>query len=75
MDFFAGSATTGQAVIEDNIENNSNKQFVLITDNQNDICDNVSQMRIKNIISGYNDIDENKIPGVNQNFSYLKYKG
>ena len=37
LDFFAGSGTTGQAVIELNQEDNGNRKFILCTDNSKSI--------------------------------------
>lgn len=38
LDFFAGSGTTGHAVMELNNENKTNRRFILNTNNENDIC-------------------------------------
>ena len=54
MDFFAGSATLGQAILEYNRDvKDSNRSFILITNNENNICNNVSFPRLKKVISGY----------------------
>ncbi len=53
LDFFAGSGTTGQAVLELNKEDGGNRKFILCTNNEGDICDEITYPRIKNIISGY----------------------
>lgn len=37
LDFFAGSGSTGHAVIAQNIEDGGNRQFILCTNNQNSI--------------------------------------
>lgn len=52
LDFFAGSGTTAQAVLELNKENNLDCKFILCTNNQNDICTNITYKRIKTIITG-----------------------
>ncbi len=52
LDFFAGSGTTGQAVLELNRKDNGNRQFILCTNNENKICEQVTYPRIKTIISG-----------------------
>lgn len=55
LDFFAGSGTTGQAVLKFNSENeNSNRKFILCTNNQNDICRDVTYERIKRAITQEN---------------------
>ncbi len=53
LDFFAGSGTTGEAVIELNRENeNSHRKFIMCTNNENNIFDNILYPRIKTIITG-----------------------
>ena len=53
LDFFAGSGTVGQAVLELNKEDGGNRQFILCTNNEGNICESVTYPRIKNIINGY----------------------
>lgn len=53
LDFFAGSGSTAQAVLELNKEDNGNRQFILCTNNENNICEEITYKRIKNIITGY----------------------
>lgn len=52
LDFFAGSGTTGQAVLELNNEDGGNRKFILCTNNEGDICDEVTYPRLKTIITG-----------------------
>ena len=54
LDFFAGSGTTAQAVLEMNIKDMGNRKFIVCTNNENNICDDVTYPRIKNVIEGYN---------------------
>lgn len=53
LDFFAGSGSTSQAVLELNQEDNGNRQFILCTNNENNICESITYERIKNVIQGY----------------------
>lgn len=53
LDFFAGSGTTGHAVLELNREDNGNRQFILCTNNENNICEEITYPRIKKVIEGY----------------------
>lgn len=53
LDFFAGSGTTGQAVLEQNVFDNSERNFILCTNNQNEICEKITYERIKKRIEGY----------------------
>ncbi len=50
LDYFAGSGTLGQAVVEFNKENNTNIKFILVTNNENNICDEITFPRIKKCI-------------------------
>ncbi len=50
LDFFAGSGTTGHAVMKINAEDGGHRQFILCTNNENNICRNVTYERIKRVI-------------------------
>jgi adenine specific DNA methylase Mod len=50
LDFFAGSGTTGHASMDLNKEDNGNRKFILVTNNENNICENVTIPRIMNSI-------------------------
>lgn len=52
LDFFAGSGTTGQAVLELNREDGGSRRFILCTNNENNICKKVTYRRIKTIMTG-----------------------
>lgn len=52
LDFFAGSGTTGQAVIELNEEDGGNRKFILATNNENKIAEEVTYERMKRVSSG-----------------------
>jgi adenine-specific DNA-methyltransferase len=55
LDFFAGSGTTGQSVLKYNFENvNSNRCFILCTNNESNICRTVTYERIKRVIKKEN---------------------
>ena len=53
LDFFAGSGSTGHAVIAQNTEDGGNRQFILCTNNQNNICREKTYIRLSNVINGY----------------------
>lgn len=53
LDFFAGSGTTGQAVLELNQLDGGKRKFILCTNNENNICETVTYPRVKNTIKGY----------------------
>ena len=56
LDFFAGSGTTGQAVLELNKEDNGTRRFILCTNNEGNICTDITYPRLNNVIKGYNNI-------------------
>lgn len=55
LDFFAGSGTTGHAVLRKNAEDGGSRTFILCTNNENDIAENITYQRIKTAIDGYKD--------------------
>ncbi len=58
LDFFSGSGTTGQAVLELNKEDGGNRQFILVTNNEvtdnnpNGIAYDVTSRRLKRVMTG-----------------------
>ena len=52
LDFFAGSGTTAQAVMELNAEDGGNRQCILVTNNENNIAYDVTYERLYRIING-----------------------
>jgi DNA modification methylase len=52
LDFFAGSGSTGQAVLEMNIEDGTNHQFILGTNNENGIAREVAHERLRRLMTG-----------------------
>lgn len=67
LDFFAGSGTTGHAVLKLNKEDGGNRKFILCTNNENNICEEITYERIKRVINGYSDIE-----GLPANLKYYK---
>ncbi|MHA3859381.1 site-specific DNA-methyltransferase [Mycoplasma sp. Z463D] len=49
LDFFAGSGTTGHAVAKLNAEDGGNRTYILCTNNENNICEDVTFKRLNNI--------------------------
>lgn len=72
LDFFAGSGTTGQAVLELNKEDHGSRQFILCTNNEKNICTDVCYLRLKKIMKGYKDMNNNKIDRLYGNLKYFK---
>lgn len=72
LDFFAGSGTTAQAVLELNQEDNGNRQFILCTNNENNICEDITYQRLKTIITGKRKDSTEYSKGINANLKYYK---
>lgn len=49
LDFFAGSGTTGHAASQLNKEDGGNRKYILCTNNENNICEEVTYKRLANI--------------------------
>lgn len=52
LDFFAGSGSTGQAVLEMNVEDGTNHQFILGTNDENGISREVAHERLRRLMTG-----------------------
>ena len=52
LDFFAGSGTTGHAVLKLNSEDGGDRKFILCTNNENGICRDITYQRLKTVIIG-----------------------
>ncbi len=72
LDFFAGSGSTGHAVLELNKEDKGKRKFILCTNNENSICQKVTYPRIKKVIDGYKNSKGGKIKGIEGNLKYFK---
>ena len=70
LDFFAGSGTTGHAVLDLNKEDGGNRKFILCTNNENKICEEVTYERIKRVMNGYKNKIGDVIAGLGGNLSY-----
>ena len=72
LDFMAGSGTTGHAVLEANNDDGGNRQFVLCTNNENNICTEVCYPRVKKVMQGYKNKTGEKVVGLGGNLKYCK---
>ncbi len=72
LDFFAGSGTTGQAVMELNYKNNTKNKFILCTNNESNICENVTYPRVKTVIMGKRADGTEYSEGIPANLKYYK---
>ncbi|MFA6547405.1 MAG: site-specific DNA-methyltransferase [Candidatus Magasanikbacteria bacterium] len=82
LDFFAGSGTTGHAVLELNKEDGGNRKFILCTNNEeidnngnskkHKICTDVTYPRLEKIINGYKkNGNGEKVDGLGGNLQYF----
>ena len=72
LDFFAGSGTTGHAVLELNREDGGNRQFILCTNNENKIAEEVTYPRVKTVITGIRPDGSKYSDGIPANVRYFK---
>jgi adenine-specific DNA-methyltransferase len=71
LDFFAGSGTTGHAVLAANNQDGGTRQFILCTNNENKICTTITYPRLKKVIKGYA-FNGSKIKGLGGSLRYFK---
>jgi len=67
LDFFAGSGTTMHAVMQLNKEDGGHRQCILVTNNENGICENVTYERNKRVINGYTKPNGESVEGLHAN--------
>lgn len=73
LDFFAGSGTTLHATMALNAEDGGNRQCILVTNNENNICEEVTYERNKKVIKGYTNAKGAAVAGLkNNNLRYFK---
>ena len=72
LDFFAGSGTTGQAVMDLNMEDGGSRKFILCTNNENNICEDVTYQRLKTVITGIRKDGSKYSDGISANLKYYK---
>lgn len=74
LDFFAGSGSAGHAVSQLNKEDGGNRKYILCTNNENNICEEVTYTRLLNI---QKDLPHNlkyfKTKFINQDDEKLEY--
>jgi adenine-specific DNA-methyltransferase len=82
LDFFAGSGTTGQAVMELNAEDQGDRRFLLVSTAEataktpdKNVCRDITAKRLKAAIQGYTvptKTGNKTIDGIDGEFGYLK---
>ncbi len=79
LDFFAGSGTTAQAVLNLNKEDGGNRRFILVssteatseTPNKN-LCRDVCAERVRRVVTGYTTKKGEATAGLGGGFAYLR---
>ena len=69
LDSFAGSGTTGHAVVQLNREDGGKRNFILV-EMESTICQNVTAKRLRRACTGYGKPDGTKIDGFGSGFRY-----
>jgi adenine-specific DNA-methyltransferase len=70
LDFFAGSGTTGHAVLKMN-EDGGKRSFILCTNNENKICTDICYPRLSRAIQGYKNSKDEVVDGLGGNLKYF----
>lgn len=71
LDFFAGSGTTAQAVLELNKLDGGHRKFIICTNNENNICTEVTYPRVKTVITGQREDGSTYSEGIPANLKYF----
>ena len=67
LDFFAGSGTTLHATMKLNTEDGGHRQCIIITNNENNICEKITYVRNQRVINGYKTPKGEHIEGLKKN--------
>ena len=67
LDFFAGSGTTLHATMLLNAEDGGHRKCILVTNNENNICEEVTYERNKRVIQGYTTPNGEAVEGLHAN--------
>lgn len=67
LDFFAGSGTTLHATMQLNAEDGGHRKCILVTNNENNICEEVTYERNKRVIQGYTTPKGKEVEGLHNN--------
>lgn len=71
LDSFAGSGTTGHAVLKQNAEDGGNRRFILVEMDYN-IVQNVTTERVKRVATGYTNAKGNAVEGLGGGFQFCR---
>ena len=71
LDSFAGSGTTGHAVLKQNAEDGGNRRFILVEMDEN-IARNVTRERVKRVAEGYTNAKGQAVEGLGGGFQFCR---
>mgnify|MGYP003606408268 CR=1 FL=1 len=71
LDSFAGSGTTGHAVLKQNIEDGGNRRFILV-EMEPPIARNVTAERVRRVAEGYTNVKGEPVAGLGGGFRYCE---
>ena len=71
LDSFAGSGTTGHAVMQLNKEDGGNRRFILV-EMDSKICKEITAERVKRVSEGYKNSKGEKVEGLGGGFRYCQ---
>ncbi|HND26256.1 MAG TPA: site-specific DNA-methyltransferase, partial [Pseudomonadales bacterium] len=71
LDSFAGSGTTGHAVLKQNAEDGGNRRFILV-EMDDAIARNVTAERVRRVAQGYTNAKEQAVEGLGGGFQFCR---
>ena len=71
LDSFAGSGTTGHAVLKQNAEDGGNRKFILVEMDET-IAQNVTAERVRRVAHGYTNAKGKKVEGLGGGFQFCR---
>ena len=72
LDCFAGSGTTAEAVMRMNSDDGGNRRFILCTNNEANICEDITYPRVKTVITGTRPDGSKYSDGLPANLKYYR---
>lgn len=72
LDFFAGSGTTMHATMQLNEEDGGHRQCILVTNNENQICEKVTYERNRRVMQGYTNAKGEEIADLGNSLKYYR---
>jgi len=71
LDSFAGSGTTGHAVLKQNVEDGGNRRFILVEMDEN-IAQTITAERVRRVSQGYKNAKGEAVSGLGSGFRFAK---